>query len=691
MDTKTSILKIKKQHANHLFGSKWQSRYFVIDDARQALIQRKDSKEDSKDEQVIPFSDIQSVTILADAPGIALMKPLSESVGNEEEEGGTEEKSAATASAASTSAAGAGDHYSRSMFPSFLSSKSLRFASFAGGGTLGSEPSEKEKKLRTRFVVELKATVAALQGNGEGSNKVILEANGPEEAKEWVRVLTEKVVAPGFNIVKEDITENIRQFYDIHPKDSGASSVLGTGMSGEVRRIKRLSDGKEFAMKVIGLSQMNYAQLQNLQNEIGILKSLDHPNIAKLYEVYVEHGLCVRLVLELCTGGELFDKLSKKRRFSEHYTALLVQKMLSTICYLHTNNIVHRDLKLENWLFRHKEDDDLDVALIDFGLSHKYRTNEHMHALVGTSYYCAPEVLAGDYQGNAVDLWSLGVILYMLLSGSAPFDGDTDEIILHNVKHAKERYPTMSSSFWQSISDEAKDLVRSLLCIDPKERITAEQALKHSWFEIEEANRPQSSLDTDMYESLHKFAKFPELKRVAMEVIAFSLDHDEIKNLKDTFAALDTDGSGYITFPTLMNALKEKHDIQEADAHKIFDALDEDKTGKVHINEFVAACLQEKYHQDERYLFEAFMAMDKGNSGYITVDDLRKLLGKAVSPQRAEGILSEAELIDHHGEHKISYQEFLRFMRSDAEDKMNEARKSLQLPVGITVEDVAAA
>jgi len=298
-----------------------------------------------------------------------------------------------------------------------------------------------------------------------------------------------------------------------------------------------------------------------------------------------------------------------------------------------------------------------------------------MHALVGTSYYCAPEVLAGDYQGNGEDLWSLGVILYMLLSGSAPFDGPNDDVILDNIRHAKDCYPKMSNSFWQNVSLEAKDLVRCLLTIDPKQRITAEDALKHPWFEVEEAKRPLPTIDSDVYESLRKFAKFPELKRVAMEVIAFTLDHDEIKNLTDAFESLDTDGNGYITFPTMMKALQEKHKMPEEEARYLFDALDEDRTGKIHVNEFVAACLEEKYHQDERYLFDAFMAMDKGNSGFITVEDLRKLLGRSITPQRAEQLLKEAELNDHQGDHKISYQEFLRFMRSDGEDDVAETRR----------------
>ena len=182
------------------------------------------------------------------------------------------------------------------------------------------------------------------------------------------------------------------------------------------------------------------------------MKILDHPHICKLYETYSEPGK-VRLVLELCEGGELFDRLHQKKRFNEAWVQKLVYRMVGVLAYLHENHITHRDLKLENWLFRSREDDD-QIVLIDFGLSHKYREKEHMKKKVGTSYYVAPEVLKGDYMGVQADIWSLGVIVYMLLGGCAPYDGPDDETILKNV--ALGRRPNYETGAWRKITPEGE-------------------------------------------------------------------------------------------------------------------------------------------------------------------------------------------------------------------------------------------
>ena len=208
------------------------------------------------------------------------------------------------------------------------------------------------------------------------------------------------------NLAKIETHRNIRSEYELHTGNKGHDSVLGSGMSGAVKKIKRKSDGKNFAMKCIKLNTLDEETTKELINEIALLKSMDHPHIARLYEAYEESDYCVRLVMELCAGGELFDRLMDKSHFNEHECAHLLFQMLSALEYLHEVGVVHRDLKLENWLFRTK-DDDSEIVLIDFGLSKKYKPSEHMHSRVGTSYYIAPEVLKGDYT-SACDLWSLG-------------------------------------------------------------------------------------------------------------------------------------------------------------------------------------------------------------------------------------------------------------------------------------------
>lgn len=539
------------------------------------------------------------------------------------------------------------------------------------GSVSGENDPGKQRSSTTssKFVIELAGD------SSEGSPQVILEAESFLEASRWMDSLQrhlecarENLELPPVVLVKE-ANANIREVYDLGPS-------LGSGMSGVVKRIVRKSDGKAFAMKTILLAQLSPRQLSALRNEIDILKVLDHPHICKLYETYTEPGVCVRLVLELCEGGELFDRLHARKRFSEQWVAKLVYRMVGVLRYLHENHITHRDLKLENWLFRSKQDDDK-IVLIDFGLSHKYRPEEHMHKKVGTSYYVAPEVLKGDYMGVRADMWSLGVIVYMLLGGCAPYDGPDDDAILKNVASAKR--PNFETGAWRRVSPEAKDFVQGLLTVDPEQRLDAEGAFAHPWVASLEKVMNTTEIDDDMYRNLTKFANFSTLKRIAMEVVAFSLSHEEINKMTDVFQQMDSDHNGYITFGGMKRELTKHFKITDEELRRIFDALDGEHSGKVHVNEFVAATMQFKYHLDESLLRQAFHTMDHTDSGYITVDDLKSLLGKHIDDMRALEMIQAAQLEDHGGSHRLSFHEFLDFVRKDGEEKVENYVKTPQV------------
>ncbi|KAH9254473.1 hypothetical protein BASA81_007586 [Batrachochytrium salamandrivorans] len=508
----------------------------------------------------------------------------------------------------------------------------------------------------SRFVVEL-----------VGGGSLMFQCESLQQCGRWYDYLYDLVnfeTREPVVLIKENF-QDIRDYYDL-----GANSALGSGMSGVVKRVTRKSDGKQFAMKTILLDRLSPKQLHALRNEVDILKILDHPHISKLYETYTEPGVCVRLVIELCEGGELFDRLHQRKRFSESWVQKLVYKMVGVLSYLHENHIAHRDLKLENWLFRTREDDD-EIVLIDFGLSHKYRVREHMRKKVGTSYYVAPEVLKGDYMGVQADIWSLGVIVYMLLGGCAPYDGKDDEEILRHVSQGKR--PNYETGAWRKISNEGKHFIQSMLMVDPDRRITAELALQHPWVLQAQSTLPHHDLDQDMFTSLVRFAKFSTLKRIAMEVVAFSLSHEEIKQLTDVFQEMDSDHNGYVTFGGLKREVAKHFKITDEELQRVFDALDDEHSGRVHVNEFVAATMQFKYHLEEKHLKQAFSVLDQDNTGFITVEDLKKLLGRNVSDARALEMITLAEELSgqpHHvfGQpHKLSFQDFLAFCRKDGE------------------------
>lgn len=236
---------------------------------------------------------------------------------------------------------------------------------------------------------------------------------------------------------------------------------------------------------------------------------LNHPNIIKMFDAY-EDEKEVKIVTEICHGGELFDKIvenatsSKNRNlkssvdlpqaqarlfrsqhpacFSERDAARIIYSLLSAVSYLHSNDIVHRDIKPENILFTEKDTDKSPIKLIDFGLSIKHTKDcPPLLNTVGTSYYMAPELLDGSYD-RSCDLWSIGVIAYVMLSGRPPFNGNSDEVIFRKIRRGNFR---MDTSLWDGVSECAKDFITCLLDMNPTRRWTAHMALNHAWLKLE--------------------------------------------------------------------------------------------------------------------------------------------------------------------------------------------------------------
>lgn len=263
-----------------------------------------------------------------------------------------------------------------------------------------------------------------------------------------------------------DALSDVRANYHIETKE------IGHGHYGVVRKCMHRESGAWFAIKSIRKSKVT--KIEVLKREIEILKEVKHPHIIELNEVY-EDERYLHLITELCTGGELFDRIIAKTQsteghFSEHDAAKLVRDILDAIRYCHEKGIVHRDLKPENFLFL-TEAEDAPVKIIDFGLSRHDDTDLGiMKTKVGTPYYVAPEVLRREYT-NSCDVWSLGVISYILLCGYPPFYGDSDAQIFESVRIGKFDFP---SPEWDDISESAKAFVLEMLQKDPNKRYVAD-------------------------------------------------------------------------------------------------------------------------------------------------------------------------------------------------------------------------
>jgi len=263
------------------------------------------------------------------------------------------------------------------------------------------------------------------------------------------------------NSVKKLKKDEIAKYYEIKEK-------LGTGSFAVVKRAVSKSDGKQFAIKVIKKTKLNTEELAVVHDEVEIMHKINHPHCVQLYEMF-ETSKKIYMVMELLTGGELFDRIVAKGSYSEREASDLVKDITSAIQYLHSIGIVHRDLKPENLIYLNQRADS-PIKITDFGLA-KFRSGSKLEAMTtacGTPGYVAPEVLKNEPYGKAVDMWSLGVILYILLCGFPPFYHESTAALYKQIKKGEYDFP---DPYWTDISDSAKNLVQCLLTVDPKKTI----------------------------------------------------------------------------------------------------------------------------------------------------------------------------------------------------------------------------
>eukprot|EP00164_Ancoracysta_twista_P000682 GFYU01000904.1.p1 GENE.GFYU01000904.1~~GFYU01000904.1.p1 ORF type:complete len:341 (-),score=124.09 GFYU01000904.1:360-1382(-) len=265
---------------------------------------------------------------------------------------------------------------------------------------------------------------------------------------------------------------------------------LGSGSFATVRKCRHKSENKEYAVKVISKASMKKASEQELlDNEVDILRKCDHPNILHLKETY-NGKRNFYIVTELLSGGDVFDRIEEIGHITEQDAADLARALLDGLSYIHAKDIVHRDLKPENLLMSDKTHFD-EVKLADFGLSKLMDNDQQLKTACGTPHYIAPEILdrafgstSGGY-GPEVDMWSAGVILYIVLCGYPPFHHDNTPMLFKKIRKGKFEFP---SPEWDHVSDSAKDLLRSLMEVNVSKRITAEEALDHDWLRTEDHN-----------------------------------------------------------------------------------------------------------------------------------------------------------------------------------------------------------
>ena len=443
-------------------------------------------------------------------------------------------------------------------------------------------------------------------------------------------------------------------------------SRLGDGSYGTVYLAINIITKQNFAMKKINKVKENEIDDMEIKNEIDILSKLDHPNIVKIIEFY-STPKAYYIITDFCSCGELYNQL--KHEYTENQLAVLFYQVLSGLSYLHSKNIVHRDLKLENILISEIEKDNNTndkyfwVKIIDFGTAKIFEKNKNEKAVVGSSYYIAPEVLHKNYNEKC-DTWSIGVILYMLIVGKAPFDGQNDEEIIENIE--KGEYNSKHKKLLNS-SFEVQDLLKKLLEINVNKRLSSSDALKHSWFKKFNAKSLYSNIEeSKIIIYLNRLRHFKINSKFQQMVLAFIVhnipNNNESKDILKIFRMFNTNDDGKLSKKELFNGLikyfNEKEIKKEID--DIFLLLDGANRGVIEYEEFLRATLDQNILLSDENLVYAFNFFDKENFGTISVEKIKKFfVDDNVSEKVFRSIFNE---IDSNEDGEIDFEEFKNMM-----------------------------
>ncbi|GKV26279.1 hypothetical protein SLEP1_g35612 [Rubroshorea leprosula] len=447
---------------------------------------------------------------------------------------------------------------------------------------------------------------------------------------------------------------------------------LGRGQFGVTHLCTNKVTGQQFACKTIAKRKLvNKEDIEDVRREVQIMYHLTgQPNIVELKGAY-EDKHSVHLVMELCAGGELFDRIIAKGHYTERAAASLLRTIVQIIHTCHSMGVIHRDLKPENFLLLSK-DEDSPLKATDFGLSVFYKPGDVFKDIVGSAYYIAPEVLRRRY-GPEADIWSIGVMLYILLCGVPPFWAESENGIFNAILRG---HIDFTSDPWPSISPQAKDLVRKMLTSDPKQRLTAIQVLSHPWIK-EDGEAPDTPLDNAVLSRLKQFKAMNKFKKVALRVIAGCLSEEEIMGLKEMFKGIDTDNSGTITLEELKQGLaKQGTKLTEYEVKQLMEAADADGNGTIDYDEFITATMHLNRMDKEDHLYTAFQHFDKDNSGYITNEELEQALREygLLDGKELKEILSE---VDSDNDGRINYDEFVAMMRKGNPDGNPKKRRDV--------------
>ena len=433
----------------------------------------------------------------------------------------------------------------------------------------------------------------------------------------------------------EEARREIRDFYDM------SKNELGKGSYGVVKLARLRGTQAQRAIKIIDKSKVS--NVERFKLEVEITMKLDHPSILRLYD-YFEDAKHVYLVLELCSGGELFDRIVSNKFYNENDAKIIFSQIINAIHYCHLNGVVHRDLKPENFIMVSKKEPFL-LKVIDFGLSRTFEQVENkglkerstnatntpakpkrqskavLKTKAGTPFYIAPEVLTGNYTEKC-DVWSAGVILYILFCGYPPFYGDNNKEILEAVKKGKLDF---SSPEWKDKGKLAIDILKKMIT-NQDQRLFSDEVISHQWM-TEKRARPDGSIMKEIVRNIMKFSEFGVFKQTVAYFISRNCGEEELTSQHEAFSFFDQRKTGSITLEDFATSLKEIAGTTQEESQDLFSKLDLFELQHLSYSQFIAATrsLSDTFSSENLAIFFAISDIDKDDK--LTINDVSKFIG----------------------------------------------------------------
>ncbi|OMJ83887.1 hypothetical protein SteCoe_15116 [Stentor coeruleus] len=451
----------------------------------------------------------------------------------------------------------------------------------------------------------------------------------------------------------QGLPESIYTFYEI--KES-----LGSGSYGTVVAATQKTTREQRAIKIINKFKLqNEESRKKVINEVEILKKLDHPHIVKVYEFY-EDEFNLYVVMEICKGGELLDSIVKNGCLNESDTSFYMKQILSAVFYMHSLNIVHRDLKLENMLLESQTAKN--IKIVDFGTAVEIQPGKKLSQMIGTINYIAPEIFRKSYTEKC-DMWSCGVIMYILLTGKLPFMAKSKKAAIGLIIKGEFN---INSPEWINLSNDAKSLIKRFLELNPSKRISADEAYNLPWVQASRNPEINSSLLEQVSNNLKSFRETSKFQRAVIRFIATQLlSQSERNELASIFKSFDTSGDGKINEGELTTFCKKLFgtSLTDEEIHAIMVRVDTDRSGFIDYSEFLAAAMDRKKLLSIERLEAAFQAFDKDQNGKISAEELKLMLESNTRLQL--GAYSKLILdVDQNGDEMVDFKEFKDMMLS---------------------------